>query len=165
MKAKLILFLSILLLAAATQGSPLLIAEFSETIIARDTIQDSVRVDTVYSDETDITGAKTLAAYFQLDGLSGTTDTNWADDSFFVFIQISWAKDEDRHWYTIGPLDTFETTDSANYPALISVQDSCKGADRLRGMMIHWDSTDVDMPTPFGNTYGKEFKLWIRTWE
>lgn len=145
-------------------------AELSHEIVAADTVAASKRIDTAFSAVGQLpSDLSFLQFYTRLSALSGTTDTNWTADTFFIALQHSLDKDGPTYdWQTFN-IDTFLTTDSG-YSTLIVKPDTLVLGAHVRARLIHWDSLEAaatmgfDTLTQTGSTFGKKLDLWIISW-
>ena len=168
-KRLLVLVLVTMFVGGSTLASPLT-AEISHTIVAADTVAASKRIDTAFSSVGQLPSDLTyLQFYTRLSALSGTTDTNWTNDTFLIAYQHSIDKGGPLyHWQTFN-VDTFLTTDSG-YSTLIVKPDTLVLGEYFRARVIHWDSLEAAATMGFdtlvqtGSTFGKKLDLWIIAW-
>lgn len=130
---------------------------YKDSISAADTVAASKRVDTVWSSTMNIAGATTIDFYKALSAWESQADTNWVNDTFFVYFQTSW---DGSTWLTYKIDTLLATTAGSADEFRLKSSDSSYG-DLARLMLIHWDSLEVAAPGLLGNVYYKECELWL----
>lgn len=124
--------------------------------IGADMAAETVRDDTVYTNWIDIRGFNSVHFYSKLSPYGSYSDTNFADDTFWVIIQTSF----DRIGLKTHLIDTFLTTDSSWSALKLNTSDYIFG-NWMRGMLIHWDTLGADSPGLEDNEYSKKLEVWI----
>jgi hypothetical protein len=160
---KRILFLTFLILALVG------IIYANDLVIYTYAISDSdtgtVRSDTVVTPSVYLGDRSHLRFYSVLSAyaVSGAIDTNWADDSFLVYLQFS---PDDKTW-NVGDtfaLDTF-TDNSSGWSWLHLDRDTSNAGNYIRFKMVHRDSIgsgEVDSAWLADHTsFYKQLKVWI----
>jgi len=153
--------LVLVLLLAVTAGANDLRAIFSDSIVPADS--GDVRADTVYTPAMDISGYSWLQFYTQIKAYENRSDTNFTDDSFFVYVQYS----PDGIIFNAGDtlcIDTFLATGAGWSFQNLTHDDAILG-NYMRGMLVHWDSIKVSEADSAlvnrGSPFYKEMILWI----
>ncbi len=133
----------------------------SETLVAGDTIAEAWRYDTVVTHWVDIGDASTVQFLISLGYTPNAADSvmDYTADTFFVIAQAS----QDKVTWKTWDIDTL--LDTINGPPIydeftISSADSIFGR-YLRGMLIHADSTEADMPDSIDITRSVTAKFWF----
>ena len=140
--------------------------QFSETIIAADSVDE--RVDTVYSIEGGIAGVYWMALrggqYFNFqmihDSLPGYEDTTWTDDSCHIYLLTTSDPQEDTwNWtkiWTLQGAGNFDTT-------FMFKNDSLPLMRVAKFALVRWDSLLSAETDIVGLTYGRRYRIWVET--
>ena len=152
--------LLLVLLLAVTAGANDLRAVFSDSIIPTDSTD--FRYDTIRTPSMYVGDFSWIQFYSQVKAYENRDDTNFVDDTFFVYAQFS---PDGVIWNTIDTIcvDTFVDNGSGWSIQNLTFDDKVMGS-YMRGVMVHCDSvgnaadsTLVNRSSPFY----KEFILWI----
>lgn len=145
-----------LIASAATANDHRIV--YSNTISAADTVATALQVDTTYSDWFELRGVTRLQFWSGLFTYDGT-DTNFAGDTFFVKMQHGPRKSAtDAHVVEIDTFTAVGTTLTWDEFDLLRT-DSTIG-NWARFMLIHWDSTEADVPGLVNNVYKYKAEVW-----
>lgn len=156
MKKCLLVLLVLMLLPYAGWATDLNVL-LIDSIVGADTANAVVRCDTAYSSIERLTGVKVIHFFSVLAAEPYHSDTNWADDSFFVNFQTSF----DRVNWDVHEVDTFLENGIAWSPLLMNSDSGIFGYWG-RAMLIHWDTIgNGDEPDIEDNAYYKRLQLWI----
>ena len=139
----------------------------SETLVAADTVAEAWRYDTAVTHWVDIGDASTVQFLIDLnyDDLAAKSAADsimdYTADTFFVLAQAS----QDKVTWKTWDIDTL--LDTINGPPIydeftVSSADSVFGR-YLRGMLVHIDSTEADMPDSLGIVRSVTAKFWFIT--
>lgn len=158
MKRFLLAVLTVLLLMPCySEGNDLLIL-FSETITAADSTAEATREDTLYSPWINLYGASSIHFFTHMaaTGRTDQPDTAFTDEEYRFDFQMSMNRVDLKTY----ELDTLAANGSAfqEDDDLVAVSEVFGNWGRFR--LIHWDSTEADMPDAFDRTYYKECSLW-----
>lgn len=163
---KRLILLGILLLFAIPASPNDITIIYADTITAADT--GTVRVDTVFSSWIRMPQDRRAASRFfnfQVDIVAGTNDTNWANDTMFVKLQMAFNSSVTT--LAASPVTTFEIDTLLDVGTVI--QEDILDADATvlppwgRLLFIHTDSIGVgeaDSALTANAVYTKKITIW-----
>ena len=156
---KRLIILALLCLAGSVFANDIQVT-LRDSISVADT--NAARGDTVYSEWVPIHGAQKIHLFVDVFAIGGSAvDTNFADDSFFVDVQLSFDKGNVTKKFLI---DTLLDT-GLGWPGVADDKADLLAADSLRGnymraRFIH-RALDIGGPGFLNKVYGKKLKLWF----
>lgn len=154
---KRLVFLVVMILMAVPVLSNDITVNYRDSISAADTTgAGTQRFDTTYGEWKKIHGAEKFHFYAKIEALNGVIDTNFANDSFFIDVELTFDK-VGGDVTKLFQLDTLLDTDSAWTGNDALSADSLRG-NYLRVRFIH--HAPKAPVAAFENIYGKRLNLW-----
>lgn len=158
MKKFLLAVLTVLLLMPVYSEANDLLILFSDSITAADTTAEGTREDTLYSPWFYMNGASSIHFFTHMGAHPSSLkpDTAFTDEEYRFDFQLS-MNQIDLKTYELDTLaangSSFQEDDD-----LVAVSEVFGNWGRFR--LIHWDSTEADMPDAFERVYYKNCGLW-----
>lgn len=158
MKRFLLAVLAILVLMPCySEGNDLLILH-KDSITAADTAATATREDTLYSGWFNLRGASSIHFFTQMaaEGSVLKPDTAFTDEEYRFDFQFSMNRVDVKTW----EVDTLAANGVAWQEDDDVIAATYVFGNWGRFRLIHWDSTEADMPNAFERVYYKNCSLW-----
>ncbi|MCK4783466.1 MAG: hypothetical protein KAV87_06925 [Desulfobacteraceae bacterium] len=134
-------------------------AKLTHTIVAADTAATAVILDTAFSSEMDIRGARYLHFFSEIAANGTGTLPGYADDTFFVDLQTS-ARGGTKGTWDVHEVDTFLTV-GVSWSVLLLDADATVFGNKVRARVIYKAINAAYTPDSLGNVRTAKLKLWV----